>query len=67
MNLLFFDTLSTCSKRALLRRRGRYGNPYQYRPQRRLVLRLAYEFRMTETQVLEQLVKERNYFLNQTV
>lgn len=66
MKVFLVDQLSTCSKRSLLRRRGRYGNPYQYFPQRRLVLRLALENGLTEMQVREQLSKERNYLLSQT-
>ncbi len=50
----------------MLRRKGRWGRPYQYRPRRKLVLRLAYMNNMTEEQVLKQLAAEREELLKTT-
>lgn len=66
MEIRLFHQLSTRSKRAMLRRRGRFGRVYQYRPRRKLILRLAYENGMTESQVLKQLAIERKELLKQT-
>ena len=66
MQLLLYPRLSTCSRRSLLRRRKKFGHAYDYRPRRRLILRLAYEMGWTESQVREQLLKERAYLIAQT-
>ncbi len=65
MELLLYPKLSTCSRRAIKRKRGRYGNPYEYRPYGNLVRRLSQETGQSQEWVLDQLTKERNYLLAQ--
>jgi hypothetical protein len=57
--MMLFDRLSTCSRRALLRKRKRFGHPSNYTPQRRLLNRISIETGLTPEQVLIQLRKER--------
>jgi hypothetical protein len=65
MNLTLYPKLGTDSKKALLRKNGRWGKPYIYRPRGYLLERLARETGMTINQVRSQLEKERNYLLQQ--
>lgn len=62
MELKFYPVLQTNSKRALLKK-GKYGNPRHYSPKITLIRRLAREFHMTEEEVFEQLLLEREYLL----
>ncbi len=61
--LLVWPRLSTCSKRAFIRTKKRWGHPYTYQPQARLLHRLTQELNMSEDAVLEQIQKERSYLL----
>ncbi len=66
MELLFYPTLGTRSKRALTRRTRqthRGSQPHTYRPKGTLLNRLARESGMTIDQVYAQLQKERAYLL----
>lgn len=65
MELLLYHRLSTRSKRALLKPKGRYGNPYFYQPRGTLLLRLGQETGMSVSEVANQLRKERRYLLEE--
>lgn len=64
MDFLLYDRLSTCSKRALRRIKGRGGRPYQYRPRGNLLQRLASETGMTVSAVYLQLMDERDALIH---
>lgn len=64
--LKLYWMLSTCSKKALERTKKQFGHPVFYNPQRRLCLRLALETGMTETEVREQLKRERKILTGQS-
>lgn len=63
MNLILYPRLSTRSRRAIKRSRGRWGNPYEYRPRGNLVARLAREMGWSREQVYDRLAEERDYLL----
>jgi hypothetical protein len=65
MNLTLYPKLSTRSKKALTRKNGRWGKPYNYRPRGTLLQRLARETGLTIEQVWTQLEKEREYLMTQ--
>lgn len=58
-DLDLYSRLSTRSKRALTKTRGRWGHEYDYRPRGDLLVRLAQETGMSIEQVYNQLLKER--------
>lgn len=57
--ILLFDRLSACSRRALLKKKKRFGHPHKYSPQRRLLNRLSRETGLTPEEVLVQLRREK--------
>jgi|GEM_PF-3295054 hypothetical protein len=63
MELLCFPLMGTKSQRCMTRRfkrNGRtFGKVYHYVPQRRLVLRLAEQLSLSESQVYQQVFSER--------
>lgn len=61
MDLIIYPLLGTPSRRAISRKRGKFGRPYQYRPRANLVLRLCDQLGWTENQVYRQIDKEREY------
>lgn len=61
--LVLFPRLSTRSKRAMQRKRSRFGHPYQYRPRITLVERLASEMGWSREQVMDTLQRERRKLL----
>lgn len=63
MELIIYPRLSTRSRRAISRNKGRYGRPYQYRPRITLIDRLAEELGWTYEQVIDQIYAEREYLL----
>lgn len=65
MNLTLYPKLGTRSKKALTRKTGRWGKPYNYRPRGRLLEKLARETGLTLSQVRSQLEKEREYLIAQ--
>lgn len=65
MDLIAYFRLSTCSKRAISRKKTRFGRPYQYVPRGRLLIRLSRELGMTKEAVYQQLMRERAYLLKQ--
>lgn len=65
MRLICYPRMSTCSRRALLRKKTKWGRPYFYRPRSNLLQRLSRETGLTVGQVFNQLMIERQYFLKQ--
>jgi hypothetical protein len=55
--------LGTCSRRALLKTKGRYGRPYRYTPRGDLLERLSEETGASLESVVRQLNLEREYLL----
>lgn len=69
MQLICYPRLSTCSKRAIIRRKARRGRnrgkTYHYRPRRMLIDRLQAELNMSQSAVLRQIAQERLFLLRQ--
>ncbi len=71
MELKLYQLLGTCSRRALTKRRyrpsrlHRASEPYVYNPRINLLERLSRETGLSIQEVIEQLLKERNYLLSQ--
>ena len=61
MDLPIYNRLNTRSQRAIRRVRKKWGHPYQYNPRPVLIQRLSQELNLTETQVREQIIKEREF------
>jgi hypothetical protein len=59
MTILLYPRLSTCSKRALMKTKKRWGYSYSYNPKGNLLQRLSNETGMTIEQVYHQLQAER--------
>ena len=64
MVLIAYARMSTRSRRAMKRLKGRYGCPYEYRPRITLLQRLSAELNMSIEEVLDQIQKERHYLLS---
>lgn len=64
MDLLVYPLLSTRSRRAITKRKKRYGRDYEYRPRITLVNRLVEELGLSHEQVLDQISAERRYLLS---
>ncbi|ARV60605.1 hypothetical protein BZZ01_20045 [Nostocales cyanobacterium HT-58-2] len=69
MELKAFPLLDTRCKRLMLRRKHRVGKrgrqTYHYRPQQRLINRLAAQLQMPPQAVRQQIAQERLYLLRQ--
>ena len=65
MQLRAYWRLGTTSKRAISRKVGAFGRPYQYSPRGRLLERLARELKMNKQAVYSLLLQEREYILKQ--
>ncbi|MBL1179444.1 hypothetical protein [Pantanalinema sp. GBBB05] len=63
MQLVIFPRLSTRSKRAFLKQRGKYGRVYYYNPRWPLVERLSRELGMPAHEVIDRAWKEREFIL----
>lgn len=63
MKLLAYPKLSTCSRRAMLKKNRRDA----YVPRARLLSRLCRELNMDANQVIEQCNRERDYILKNLV
>lgn len=64
MELLIYPKLSTRSRRAMLRKKKRWGHKYYYTPRSTLVLRLMEETGLTYLEVLQQISVEQKYLWN---
>jgi hypothetical protein len=65
MQLLAYPLLSTCSRRAITRKKGAFGRTYQYSPRGTLLERLSREIGMSKEKIYSQLMQEREYLLKQ--
>lgn len=63
MRLICYPLMSTCSQRAMKRKKWKWGLNYTYIPKQPLVKRLARQLNMTEEEVRNQIAKERAYIL----
>lgn len=63
MNVIIFHKLSTCSKRAMLKTKKRYGRKYYYWPRSHLVSRLVFELGWSKEAVINQMLRERQFLL----
>ena len=61
--IFLWQKLSTCSRRAMLKTKKKYGQPYIYNPRPRLLVRLSSETGMTVDETYNQLLKEREIML----
>lgn len=59
--------LGTCSRRAMLKRKARFGRPYFYQPRGDLLQRLSRETGLSIDDVYQQLQKERDELLNDRI
>lgn len=67
MNLLIYPRLGTPSRRAMKKIKGRFGQPYEYRPRFNLVERLSEELGITPAQVLDLIEAEREFLIKSRV
>jgi hypothetical protein len=65
MNQYIYAKLSTRSKRAIAKTKGKFGKKYEYNPRSDLVANLATEFNMTDAQIRRELWKIRQELINQ--
>jgi len=65
MELRAYFLLSTRSRRAIVKTKGRFGRSYQYSPRGNLLDRLSRELGASREQVYSLLMQEREYLLNQ--
>lgn len=63
MKVIVFPLLYSNSKRAFLRKTKSFGRPYQYFPRMALLKRLRKELGMTNEQILDQVDKEREFYI----
>ncbi|MCH2244704.1 MAG: hypothetical protein MK111_08695 [Crocosphaera sp.] len=59
--LVVWPLLSTCSKRAMVRTKKRWGHPNEYHPRQKLINRLSDQLKMSKQEVLNQIEKERDF------
>lgn len=64
MKLIIYPLLSTRSRRAIVKTNKKWGWLYQYNPRQILIDRLILELGWTETQVREQIYKERKFLIS---
>ncbi len=63
MEIRLYPRLSTRSKRALVRRNGRFGRPYFYQPRPALLQRLSTETGLSTEECWRILLEEREFLL----
>jgi hypothetical protein len=63
MILELYYKMSTCSRRAIRRKTGRFNKSYIYRPRTHLISRLSEETGLSRTEVYNKLMDEREYIL----
>lgn len=63
MELKAYYRLSTRSRRAIAKTKGRFGRPYHYSPRGNLLTRLSRELGMSREAVYSLLMREREYIL----
>ncbi|MBD2150806.1 hypothetical protein H6F44_11840 [Pseudanabaena sp. FACHB-1277] len=65
MQLRAYPLMSTCSKRAIARKIGRFGKRAKYSPRQPLIARIATALRISKSEAYDQLMTEREYLLRQ--
>jgi len=63
MKLRAYYLLSTRSRRAIAKTKGRFGRVYNYSPRGTLLTRLSHELGISRESVYSLLMKEREYIL----
>jgi hypothetical protein len=63
MELRAYYLLSTRSRRAIAKTKGRFGRTYNYSPRGTLLMRLSRELGMSRESVYSLLMQEREYIL----
>jgi hypothetical protein len=63
MQLRAYYLLSTRSRRAIAKTKGRFGRPYLYSPRGNLLMRLSRELGLSRDAVYSLLMQEREYIL----
>ncbi len=63
MQLRAYYLLSTRSRRAIAKTKGRFGRPYHYSPRGNLLTRLSRELGLSREAVYSLLMREREYIL----
>lgn len=63
MRLICYPLLNLRSQKAILRVRKKWGHPYRYNPRKQLITRLSEQLQMSETEIVEQLEREREFLL----
>jgi hypothetical protein len=63
MNIVIYPLLGTTSRRAMLRKKSRFGRNFNYRPRGNLLARLSQATGMPVEKVLSQIAREQQYFL----
>jgi hypothetical protein len=63
MELRAYYLLSTRSRRAIAKTKGRFGRTYHYSPRSTLLVRLSRELGMSRDAVYSLLMQEREYIL----
>jgi hypothetical protein len=66
MNLILYPLLNSKSQRLMTKTRSHYGKEYRYEPNGVLLHRLASATGMSLSKVREQLIKEREYLIQQS-
>jgi len=65
MQLRAYYLLSTRSRRAIAKTKGRFGRPYHYSPRGNLLTRLSRELGLSREAVYSLLMQEREFLLRQ--
>lgn len=65
MELICYPLLNNCSRRAIRRKRGKWGHLYKYRPRGVLLERLSQQLGWSKESVRQQLYRERAYLLEE--
>lgn len=63
MELIIFPRLNAESQVCMRRTKQKYGKPYYYEPNGKLLKRLARETGKSMTEVRNQIMKERNFLI----
>jgi hypothetical protein len=63
MDMIIYPLLGTTSRRAMVREKSRFGQPYNYRPRGTLLDRLSTEIGMPKDDVLRQIARERQHLI----
>jgi hypothetical protein len=65
MELKAYSLLGTCSRRAITRKRGKYGHLSHYVPRNSLLVRISWTLKISVSEAYSLLMSEREYLLRQ--